>query len=364
MSIGLLPNGGINNVIDYSDALVNLPNQWKLFDALNIFDVELKTQAKVGVPIYDEVLSVLGDKNWEVRADSLKRSVRRVLNFDIPRFPVRESITPRDTAGIVSFEQWTKGDGIVLETVNSLRDEKLRRMKTAMDQTAELARAQLITAGSVYAPNGTLAQSYGSTINWFNEFGVAQTVFTGATATALGNSATDPRQYWEAVTAAVQDGLVTGSFYDQLVCVCSATYFQALIYNDYYSDNEKSNQVIGNRRLEQRLNAMGMPIDIRYRSIEIDGILFIEHRGKKPDGTDYVPTGKAFVFPLGVQDMFKVLYAPALGRWEYQNKIAQPVYAWEFYDINNETQEIAFTGESNFVHYCGRPQALIQLSLT
>jgi len=362
MSIGLLPNGGINNVIDYSDALINLPNQWKLFGELNIFETELKTQSKVGVPIYDEVLSVLGDKNWEVRADSLKRSVRRVLNFDIPRFPVRESIVPRDTAGIVSWEQWTKGDGIVLETVNSLRDEKLRRMKTAMDQTAELARAQLITAGTVYAPNGTLAQSYGSTINWYNEFGLTQANYTQVT--PLANSATDPRQYWETATAAVQDGLVTGSFYDKLVSVCSASYFQALIYNDYHSDNEKANQVIGNRRLEQRLNAMGMPIDIRYRSIEIDGILFVEHRGLKPDGTAYIPAGKAMLFPLGVQDMFKVLYAPALGRWEYQNKIAQPVYAWEFYDINNETQEIAFTGESNFVHYCGRPQAIITLSLT
>lgn len=362
MSIGLLPNGNINTVIDYSDALMNIPNQWKLFQALNIFDTELKTQSKVGVPIYDEVLSVLGDKNWEVRADSLKRSVRRVLNFDIPRFPVRESIVPRDTAGIVSFEQWAKGDAIVLETVNSLRDEKLRRMKTAMEQTAELARAQLITAGTVYAPNGTLAQSYGSTINWYNEFGLTQSNYR--LVTPLATSSTDPRQYWEQATAMVQDGLLTGSFYDQLVAVCSPEYFQALIYNDYYSDNEKQNQVIGNRRLENRLTAEGLPVDIRYRSIEIDGILFIEHRGLKPDGSRYVPANEAYLFPLGVQDMFKVFYAPALGRFEYQNTIAKEVYAWEWYDISNETQEIAFTGESNYVHYCGRPQAIIRLTLS
>lgn len=362
MTIGLLPGGNINNVVDYSAAMYNLPNQWKLFQALNIFEKEMKTQSKVGVPIYDEVLSVLGDKNWEVRADSLKRATRRVLNFDIPRFPVRESITPRDTQGIVSFEQWTKGDGIVLETISSLRDEKLMRMKTAMDQTAELARAQLITAGTVYAPNGTLTQSYGSTINWYNEFGLTQANY--ALVTALSSSSVDPRQYWEQATAMVQDGLLTGSFYDSLVCICSPTYFQALIYNDYYSDNEKQNQVIGNRRLEHRLDASGLPVDIRYRSIEIDGILFIEHRGLKPDGTAYVPAGTAYLFPLGVQDMFKVFYAPAMGRWEYQNKPAQEVYAWEFYEVTGETQEIAFTGESNYVHYCGRPQAIIKLSLT
>lgn len=366
MSIGLLPaaaaNYNFNKVSDYTEALYNIPNEWYLYDNLNIFKKDYKTQTNISVPIFDEVQSVATDKNWEVRADSLKRSTRRVLNFDVTRFPARESIEPRDTAGIIDFIDWNKGDGINLESISRLRNEKLERIKTTLARTQELARNQLITAGTVYAPNGTLTTSYGSTINWYNEFGLTQANY--AIVTPLATSSADPRAYWEAATALVQDGLLTGSMYDQLIAICSSSYFQALIYNDYYSDNEKTNQVIGNRRLENRLTAAGLPVDIRYRSIEIDGIIFIEHRGKKPDGSDYIPAGKAFLFPLGVQDLFKTIFVPAVGKFAYQNKVAQEMYAWENVKIDDDNQEISFTGESNFVHFCSRPQTIITLSLS
>lgn len=359
MSIGLIPNGNINQVADYSAALQNIPNQWFLYDSLNFIPKEFKTQAKIGIPIFDEVLSVLGDKNWDERAPSLRRSTRRVLNVDVPRLPVRESIVPNDVAGIISFVDWNKGDKITLETVMRLRAEKLARIKGALTYTAELARNQLIVDGSVYAPNGTLATSYGSTINFYNEFGITRTSIS----TPLATSNTDPSQYWETIIASIQDGLVSGSFYTDLVCICSASYFTALITNDYYVDNAKQNQMIGNSRLEKRLTAAGLPLDIRFRSIEINGITFIEHRGKKPDGTDFIPAGEARIFPLGVQDMFKAFYAPAK-RFDSLNSPAIEQYVWEFVDIAGETQEISYVGESNFLHFCGRPQAIIRLTLT
>jgi len=364
MGIGLLPAGAVNynfnKVSDYTEALYNIPNEWYLFEDLNLFEEDPRTQTNIVVPIYDEVQSIIRDKNWDARPDSLKRGTRRVLNFDTPHFPVSESIMPRDTAGIIDFIDWNKGDGVNLESIARLRDEKMKRLKSSLNRTKEIARAQLITTGTVYAPDGTLAQSYGNTINWYTEFGVAQTVIV----TPLGSSAVDPRQYWEAATAGVQDGLLTGSYFDYLLAVCSPEYFQALITNDYYSDNEKQNAVIGNRRLERRLTAAGLPVDIRFRSIEIDGIVFVEYRGKKPDGTQIIPAGKAFLFPIGVEDMFKTFFAPAVGKFAYQNKTAEKLYVWESVKIDADNQEIRYDAESNFVNFLGRPQALIQLSLT
>lgn len=357
MSIGILPNGNINQVIDYSVSLQNIPNQWGLYNALGIFQDEPMTQPKIGIPIWDATLSVAVDKNWDERNPTLKRNTRRLLNVDIPHFPADDSIVPNDVRGIISFADWTKGDAITLETVQRLRGEKQARAKQTLDTTLEVARAQLIRDGSVYAPSGTLKQSYGTTINFYNEFGITQTTIS----TPLAASAVDPSTYWEQLISTIQDNVLTGSAIGDIVVVCSPTYFTALITNDFYVDNAKQNQVIGSARLEKRLTANGFNLDARYRSIEINGITFIEYRGTSPTGTAYIPAGEARAFPLGVVDMFKTYYAPA-SRFETNNKVAQKYYAWEWVEFG-KNQEITFQNESNFLNAVLRPQAIIRLTL-
>ena len=357
MSIGLLPNGNINQVIDYSVSLTNIPNQWGLYNALNIFNDEPMTQPKIGIPVFDETLSVAVDKNWDERNPTLKRDTRRMLNVDIPHFPADSSIVPNDVRGIISFADWNKGDSITLETVQRLRGEKQLRARRTLDTTLEVARAQLIRDGSVYAPSGTLKTSYGNTINFFNEFGITQTTIS----TPLASSAVDPKAYWETVTSTVQDGVLSGEAIGDIVVICSPTYFSALIANDYYVDNAKQNQVIGSARLEKRLTANGYNLDARYRSVEIDGLIFIEYRGTSPTGTAYIPAGEARAFPIGIVDMFKTYYAPA-SRFETNNKIAQKYYAWEWVEMG-KNQEITFQNESNFLNAALRPQVLLRLTL-
>jgi hypothetical protein len=92
-----------------------------------------------------------------------KDASRKLHTFAVPHFPHDDAISPQDIQGKRAY-----GSATEAETLEAVRARKMERIRQNHAWTLEFARAQAITAGTVYAPNGTVTQ------NWNTEFGVTR----------------------------------------------------------------------------------------------------------------------------------------------------------------------------------------------
>lgn len=348
----------LNGVADLTNTINVIPNEWGLFNQLGIFNVERKSQKTIMVPRFETSENLVTDRNWDERNNMSTPEVRSYLTAKVPHFPLDTAIYPNDIDGVVDWNNVFAG--IQLETVASTRARKMMKIRRDHARTLEYARAQLITTGTVYAPNGTLRQSYGATINWYTEFGVTRTELT----MPLADETTDPLQTVEPIIAAVQDNLLSGDVADTFVAVCSPSFFNALISHPFVTDAYKYQNIINggtNSRnvLVGRLTASEYGLSAAYRSFEYGGVLWIEYRGSF-NGNPYIPAGDAYVFPVGGEAMFKTYFAPA-NRFDTMNQIAQEAYFFEKMGEWNDKFEIQT--ESNFLNAVLRPQALVRVSI-
>lgn len=358
----ILNPANTNQIVDLSETINVIPNQWGLFNQLGIFDTELKSQKLIQVPrtVWDEGL--IPDRNWDERNSASRGPSRQYLTAQIPHFPLDDYITPNDIDGKAAFD----ANALVtqLETVAATRARKMESIRRNHAATLEFARAQLITTGSVYAPAGTLATTYGTTVNWYNEFGVTRT----SIAMPLNDDTSNPLEFIEPIIAGVQDGLQSGGIVDRILVVASPTFFNKLITHPYVTDAYKYfAQVQGQRILNSRATANVLGLDSRYRTFDFGGILFIEYRGSFTDRntgvtTPYIPVGEAYAFPqISTDAMFKTYFAPA-NRFDTINKTAQEAY---FFEKMGEWQDkIEIMTESNFMNAVLRPQALVRITMT
>jgi hypothetical protein len=343
-----------NRVVDLSSTINIVPNQWGLFNQLGIFDRELKSQKTVLIPRFEMNEALIGDRNWDERNNANGKQDRDYLLSKIPHFPLDDAITPNDIDGVVAWENVFAG--IQTESIASTRTRKMVQMRMNHARTLEYARSQLITTGTVYAPNGTLKTSYGPTVNFYTEFGITRTELT----MDLTNLAVDPLAEVEPIIAAIQDGLLSGDAVNAFVAVASPEFFNALITHPFVVDTYKYQlQTQSTAILNGRLTANAYGLDARYRTFDYGGILFIEYRGSF-GGTAYIPAGDAYVFPVGGEAMFKTYHAPA-NRFATVNQVAQEAYWFEY--MNEKDDLIEIMSESNFLNAILRPQALVRVSI-
>ena len=349
-----------NQIFNLSEEVNIIPNQWGLFQQLGIFENHYSDQKTVFIPRTTWDQAIIPDRNWDERNSASRGPTRSYLTAAIPHFPLDDYITPNDLDGKASFTDIYQGPG--LETLEATRARKMVQIRQAHSLTLEAARAQLITTGTVYAPSGTLTQSYGATINWYTEFGASRTELPFT----LTDETLNPLTFVEPVIAGVQDGIQSGEVVSDFIAICSPTFFAALIAHPYVTDAYKyyaQNQ--GPAVVNGRLVTSEYGLDARYRSFRFGGILFIEYRGSYVDRntgttTQYVPAGDAYVFPRMSGQMFKTYFAPP-NRFDTINQIAKESYFYEY--MGEKQDKIEIMTESNFMNAVLRPKALVRLYL-
>lgn len=333
----------LGEAIDLSPEINVLVNQWGLYQKLGLFTTENKTQKQVLVPRTYDQDTVLEDRNWSERNNTLKGVNRDVLPLVIPHFPVDDAITPQDIDGKIDWDSLLTG-GNALLTIEKARAKKMLAIRKAHALTLEVARAQLIRDGSVYAPNGTV------TTNFYTEFGLTRQVVK----MDLASNTANPLSKFEDVYAGIQDGIGNGVIISDFIALCSPEFFNALITNSFvYESYQYFRQPQGPDLMNGRLT--GGP-DARFRQFDYAGMTFIEVRGKV-NGVPYVEAGKAYVLPRGT-DSFRTYFAPA-ERLDTVNTTAQESYYFEFIDQKKGIIEIMT--ETNFMNALLRPQCIVTL---
>jgi len=346
----VLNPASLDRVVDLTQAIVQIPNVWDIYEKLGIFTKRFLTQKTALVPKYTEITEVLTDVNWGGRATNSKKGTRSYVTFQIPRFANDDSITADDLEGLV--EWYSIFQATNLETTQSVRLRKMEQARRTLAQTQELARGQLINNGTVYAPNGTISTSYGSTVNFYTELGVSQTTVNVSLATLTA----DPKISFEPIIRAIQDNLQAGVIASGIVCICSPTFFNQLISHPYvkqsflYWEQTQSAAV-----LSGRLEANVFGLDERYRTFRYNNITFIEELAAFPQ----IASGEGRAFPTNIPNMFGTYYAPAR-RLKTVNTPAQELYWFEFLNEKDDYIEIEY--ETNFANVLLYPQAIVRVT--
>lgn len=324
-------------VQDWTQEINVVPNQWGTIGQLGIFGEESVAEHVV---VFEEITkdgALIVDRVRGDRANQAKGSNRKLHSFPVPHFPHDDNISPQDVQGKRAY-----GSASEAETLEAVRARKIERIRQNHAWTLEFARAQALTLGTVYSPNGTVTQ------NWNTEFGVTRL----SVDFLLGTSTTEVLAKIEAGIAQIQDNAfgetVTGT-----VVLTSPEFFAKLIahptvkaaYQYYSSTQEPLRQRLGGNFAIQRRFAYG-------------GTEFVEMRDTYA-GQRLIPAQKAYMVPTGTQDAFKTFFSPA-NRFGLVNTLGEQVYLFESND--SKGTKIELESESNFVNALLRPALVVEFT--
>lgn len=332
-------NGGQFSVVDWTQEINVIPNQWGTIGSLGIFREEGVTEHVVQ---FEEIIkdgNVLVDRVRGDRNTVGRDAQRKLHSFLVPHFPYDDAIFPQDIQGKRAYGKVDEA-----EQFDQVRARKMERIRQNHAWTLEVARAQAITAGTVYSPNGTVSQ------DWYQEM-------TGTTRPAaidflFGTPTTEVLGKIEQAIAAIQDNsgavTITG-----IVALCGPTFFGKLISHattktayQYYSSTQEP--------LRQR-QAPGNSVVAMHREFFHGGVRFIEMRDAY-NGTALIGTNDCYFIPTGT-DYFRTYFSPA-NRFGLVNTVGEQVYMFEQASPNG-TQWTIET-ESNFVNALLKPLLVVK----
>lgn len=323
-------------LVDYTEELLLIPNQWGLINELGIFSEQGVSQHSITVESSEGTLGLVTDKIRGERNNVNKSDTRALRSFAIPHFPLDDAIKPEDVQGKRAY-----GSADQAETEAAVIARKLERIRMNHSVTLEAARAFAITTGAIYAPNGTVAG------NFYTDFGITRKSIDFV----LGTSTTDLNSKSEEGIASIQDNIQSGEVVSNIIVLCSPAFFGKLVNHatikeayKYYSSTQEP--------LRTRLGS-GV-----YRRFVHGGVEYVEYRGSY-NGTALIPAGEAYMLPQGTNDVFKTYFSPA-NKFQFVNTIGEQAYVFSYRDPKDS--EITIQSEANFLNLVRRPQAIVQLT--
>ena len=352
----VLDRQNLGKVVDRTDSLIVIPNTVGITNALGLFEDAYSTQKTIEITRTTRSSHLLEDRNWDERNQTIAGRESDSLLLKIPHFPLDDAITPNDIDGIV--RAGSLAEFAELETVASVRADKMIDIREAHGLTLEAARMQLITQGTAYAPRATVAT------NFYTEFGVTRTeIVTDLSAAA------DPRAVYNEAKKAARNALRDGQAgtVRSWVVLASDSYYNALQQNAYVTDAFKYVDQGQATRILLGAGGADVPgLDARFEMMTVFGITFINAGAagyENAAGTfvPFIPEGDAYMMPIGIRNFLKTYYAPA-SRFGTINRRAQGSYFFEY--LNEKDDIIEIMTEQNFLNAVLNPGAILRLSLT
>lgn len=256
---------------------------------------------------------------------------RTVRNFNTVHLPQRVAVLADEVLGIRVFGSQTE-----TEAAMALLNKKMAIARRDLDLTHEWQRMGAI--------KGQVLDADGVTViyNFFTEFGLTQQTL----AFDLDVDATKVRGKCTTMERMIEDTL-GGVQMSGIDVLCSKEFFDGLVDHPAVVDTFKYTD--------------GAPLRSNQRmTFEFGGANFIEYRGTV-GATRFIASGEAYAVPRGVPDLFKSLYAPA----DYMDTVGTlgvPTYMKQ--RVMDFDRGVEWEVQSNPLHMCNRPDAVIKLTLT
>ena len=321
-------------VVDRTDELMVIPNQWGLVNQLGIFQNQYVTGNTFYVDRHIMDFGVLVDLPRGTKPAAGREDKRERRHFSIPHFPIRQAILPSDIA-----QQSSRGTGEV-DSIDLARAEKMEFIRRTLAMTTELARCKMLTTGEVYAPNGNVV------LNAYTEFGVTRKDIDFK----FGTSTEDPLGRGEEAIAHIQDNLNNGGVYNGAIALWSPAGFTRLINHP----NVKAAYQMYASTQEPYRNRLGGNTTY-FREFDFGGIRHIEYRGGI-GAEKFIPDGECRILPTGT-DFFKTYYGSA-ERFGLVNVPAQEAYYFE--KMSEDDDQWTIDAETNMANMVLNPAVVVR----
>lgn len=299
--------------------------------ALGLFAEEGINTTSVSVEYDGATLSLVPAGERGAPAPNVKSDKRKLINFNTIHLPQRARILADQIVGVRAF-----GSDSELETVQSVVNKRLAKMRNALDATIEYQR--------IGAIKGQIIDANGSTVleDLFSRFGLTQQTKS----LVLGTSTTKVRTKVLEAKRLMEDAL-GNAMYTGARAFCSPAFFDALTTHDLVEKffiNWQSNET--------------MRQDVRAGFL-FAGVLWEEYRGTV-GGVDFIGSGDAYLVPEGVPDLFVTNYGPA-DYVEAAGSLGLPYYAKQ--ELLEMGKGVDLEAQSNPISICTRPRAVIKLTV-
>jgi hypothetical protein len=267
---------------------------------------------------------------------TVARPRRGIRVLRAPHFEINDAVMAEEVQGV---RAWGTEDQV--EMVMDKVSEKLMTNRSSLEVTMEYSRVGAIIGIITYAD--------GTTLNLFNEFGVAQDAeidFDLDNATPVDGVL---RKLCATIIRQMSKNL-DGVPFSGISAICGDAFFDDLLAHP------EVRQTFINNPAAAQLRAAYIANGQSYGSFDFGGILFENYRGYV-GSTNFVDTNKCHLFPTGVPNLFRTYMAPA-DYIKTVNRPGQRMYAKQ-YDMPND-KGVHLDVQMNPLNICTRPKALLK----
>lgn len=297
---------------------------------LGYFDEEGITTTTVQIEKDGEVLALVGSAERGAPGQVVVGDKRKLIPFNTVHLPERAYIKADEIQGIRAFGSETE-----LQAVQTVVNKRLLKMRRQLDATHEWHR--------IGAVKGLVLDKDASSVlvDIFTAFGLTQQSVNFA----LNVADTKLRTKCLEVHEKIED-VLQGVQFSGVRVLCGRDFWASLITHKAIEETYLGTQMAAALR--------GDPRD----AFDFGGCTFERYRGKV-GGVAYVGDNEAYAVPEGVPELFITRFAPA-DYMETVNTNGLPFYAKQ--EETRMGKGIELEAQSNPLHLCTRPRAIIKLT--
>ena len=268
----------LNNtqVVDRTEAINLIKPVPQLIGSLGLFKPTPVATNVIQFDYKEDTFNILSDKQRNTTGkNAMATESYRLHSLPIPHYPIENSITYTELSGI-------RGFGIDTEkTIETAVADELERQATRHDVHNEYLRAAMLL-------NGEVVTTHFGTINVYSEFGVTRQ-------TEAVNMASGVLSGFLSATQKAKKGLKNGSQVRGYLCLCGATFFNALINSAEVKVAYANSQANGNPLRNEFWEVMAGYTVFRYGNI--DFVLYADEFTDNSGMVTVLDPDKAVLFP-------------------------------------------------------------------
>lgn len=330
-------NDNAFSLISLTDRINKMPFVPTKLGDLGIFASDGVPTTNVAIEEYNGALSLVPTVPRGAPPNQNAHNKRKLRNLAVPHIPISDTIVADEVQNVRVFGN----DQGQLAGVQAVVDMRMMEMSSKLDATVEYGR--------VGALKGVILDADGSTViyNLFTEFGVSQQT----TDFVLGTTTTNLVGKITAAKRLIEDELGALN-YTNLYALCGINFWDRFVSHTAITNAYQFFEATG-----QNMNPLRE--DLRYSNFVFGGVIWDQYRGKV-GGVSFIPDDEAYLFPIGVPNLFKTYFAPA-DYIETVNTIGLPRYAKQYMsDFSNRS--VTVETQTNPLSICTRPRTIIKLT--
>jgi hypothetical protein len=308
---------------------------------LGLFEEEGVTTTTVVIEEDNETLSLVPTGTRGKVPDPTSLDRRKVRSFAVPHVPTLGHLMADQIQNVRAYGVANRASAEMM-AVEAAVNRILAKMRRRLEVTLEYHR--------IGALKGQILDADGASVlfNLFTEFGVAQQTFNMVLDTGTTNVLTKIRQAQRLSLVALKADVVTG-----WRALCGDSFFDKLVGHAKVED--KYLNYVGVETLRNELAP--------YSAFNFGGVAWENYRGSVTgsDGNakEFVPTAKAYLYPLGVPDLFVTYFSPA-DNIATVNTMGIPFYI--FREEMKMGKGVELEAQTNPLCLCTKPRAIIELN--